>query len=163
MIRKTLALVLLLSFVGCGWKTTCTKTRSYELGEVRMATVGSNLVQSGCFASRYDPLGLNLVLWNRSSQNDNDFLPVIDKELIYSGREGNVLHISYREFYITYNGPYMGSYARTPFFQQVYYDLNKSNLIIFKDWVIHVLEADNAKIRFKVLNEPPRPLIPPPN
>jgi hypothetical protein len=71
------------------------------------------------------------------------------KELLYSGREGDVLHITYREYSVR-------GLARTPFFQQVYYDLKNSHEIVFQDWVLQVLDANNQQIKFKVVNEPPQ-------
>jgi len=160
-----LVLILLLSLplIACGsWKQQCSKYTSYNLGEEKIAAVGSEIAQTGCFASRWDPTGLRRSLFKSSSYDDSYFEPWVDKELIYAGREGNVLHITYRE-YSTYWGKYgVKSLARTPFFQQVYYDLKKSDAIVFQDWVLKVLDANNQLIRFKVVKEPPQPEIPPP-
>lgn len=164
MIRQALVIVLLLPLVACGWNHVCTKTRSYNLGEEKIVSVGSEMVQDGCFASRWDPTGLHKILWKRSSQNDETYEPLIDKELLYAGREGDILHISYREYfrYRDYQNGVEGSFARTPFFQQVYYDLKLSDSIVFQDWVIQVIDANNQSIKFKVVKEPLQPEIPPP-
>ncbi len=150
MIRKALLFVLLLPLVSCGWNHLCTRSTSYNLGEEKATVVGSEMVQIGCFAAKWDPRGLNQALLKRCSQNDDSFVPCVEKELIYSGREGDILHITYREY------TQRGSYARTPFFQQVYYDLKKSDKIMFQDWVLRVIDANNELIRFKVVNEPQR-------
>lgn len=159
-----LVLILLLPIIACGWKQQCTKYTSYSLGEEKIAAVGSEMVQTGCFASREDPMGLNRSLWKRSSQvAPYWFQPYLDRELLYAGREGDVLHITYREYSgrVTPEGA-VGSYARTPFFQQVYYDLKTSDAVVFQDWVLKVLDANNQQIRFKVVIGPPQPEIPPP-
>jgi len=158
MIRQALVIVLLLALVSCGWNHVCTKTRSYNLGEEKIVAVGSEMVQDGCFATRWDPTGLNKILWKRDPQNE--YVALVDKELLYSGREGDVLHISYREFFrfLDYRNGVVSekSGARTPFFQQVYYDLKTSDMVVFQDWVLQVLDANNQRIRFKVVQEPPR-------
>jgi hypothetical protein len=144
--RQLLVFVLLLTIIACGWNHPCTKTRSYNLGEEKIATVGSEMVQNGCYAARWEPQGA-IVRFLRSPYDDSYFEPWIDKELLYSGREGNVLHITYREYSVR-------GLARTPFFQHVYYDLKNSHEIVFQDWLLQVLDANNQQIKFKVVNEP---------
>lgn len=148
MIRKALLFVLLLPFVSCGWNHLCTRSTSYNLEEEKATVVGSEMVQLGCFAAKWEPRGINQTL--RSSQNNVSFVPCVEKELIYAGREGDILHITYREY------TQRGNYARTPFFQQVYYDLKKSDKIMFQNWVLKVIDANNELIRFKVVSEPQR-------
>jgi hypothetical protein len=150
--RQALVFILLLPIVSCGWNHPCTKTRSYNLGEEKIAVVGSEMVQNGCFAARWEPRGLE----QRKAYNDDAWKPLTDKELIYAGREGDVLHITYREFYqwVDYKTGSVSSYARTPFFQQVFYDLKKSDVIVFQDWMLQVLDANNQQIKFKVVKEP---------
>lgn len=152
MIRKMFLFVLLLTIVACGWNHPCTKTMSYNHGEEKVAAVGSEMVQVGCFAARWEPKGLTKILFMRSAYNDDGFEPLIDKELLYAGRAGDILHITYREYStrVTSDGR-VGNFARPPFFQQVYYDLNKSDKIVFQDWVIKVLDASNEQIRFTVI------------
>jgi len=145
--KMFLVIILLLPIISCGWNHVCTKTGSYNIGEEKTAVVGAEIVQiiqGGCLAYRWEPTGPINKLLNRSSYNDDYFNPPIDKELIYAGRAGDTLHLTYREY--TING-----LARTPFFQQVYYDLKTSNEIIFQDWIIQVIDANNQQIRFKVI------------
>jgi len=63
--------------------------------------------------------------------------------LIYSGKLGNKLKISYREF--------SGSLARPAFNNDVEYDLNESNLIGYKGARLEVIEATNDHIKYKVI------------
>lgn len=139
---------------GCGWSQQCDKSRSYELETEMTVTVGSPLVQSGCLSEREDPGILKQIIGKKSHYHDN-FRPRVEQELIYSGREGNTLHITYREY--TYDG-----LARSPFFQQLFYDVSKSDSIVFQNWVLNVLESSNERIKFKVVKEPLRPEVPPP-
>ena len=160
--RKVLVLVLLLPIIACGWNHLCTKTRTYNLGEEKITAVGSEMVKNGCFARRWEPTGLNRDLWQKKAYNDDYWEPLIDKELLYAGRESDVLHITYREYFQwrDLKTGIFSSYARTPFFQQVFYDLKKSDVIVFQDWVIQVLDANNERIKFKVVKEPPGYEIP---
>jgi hypothetical protein len=150
MIRQVLLLVLMLPLVACGWTQQCIKPTSYNLGEEKIAVVGSAMVQIGCLAAQWERRG--------EIQPDPYFEPLIDKELLYAGRVGDNLHISYREYFIDINAQKnrWGSYARPPFFQQAYYDLKTSDTVVFQDWVLQVIDANNERIRFKVIKGPLR-------
>lgn len=145
MIHKALVLVLLLPIVACGWSSQCLQNTTYNLGKETIAVMGTAMVQEtvGCLAIRYEPTGLNLTLFKKSPYLYTAE-PVILKELIYAGREGDTLHITYREYSVK-------GYARTAFFQHLYYDLKTSDNIAFQDNVIQILEANNQQIRFKVI------------
>ena len=64
--------------------------------------------------------------------------------LIYSGRVGDKIKLSYREF--------SGNLARGAFSNEAEYDLSKSNEIAYKGARIKVLNADNQSIRYVVLS-----------
>lgn len=63
--------------------------------------------------------------------------------LIYSGKVGNKINVSYREF--------SGNVARPAFSNDVEYDLSESRTIGYKGAQIEVLEATNELLRYKVL------------
>lgn len=63
--------------------------------------------------------------------------------LIYSGKVGNKINISYREF--------SGSMARPAFSNDVEYDLSESKTIGYKGAEIEVIEATNRNIRYRVI------------
>ena len=151
--RQLIVLTFLFSIVSCGWNHLCVKPRSYILGEEKIAAVGSEMVQAGCFMYRWEPTGLNKDLWQRQAY-DEPSEPLIDRELLYAGREDNVLHITYREYSTQVVGGQIVNYARQPFFQQLFYDLKTSDKIVFQDWVIQVIDANNQQIKFKVIKEP---------
>lgn len=69
---------------------------------------------------------------------DNNF----QQTLIYSGRVGDRIKISYREF--------SGNIARAAFSNEAEYDLKESNIIAYKGARIEVLEANNERIRYIV-------------
>ena len=56
---------------------------------------------------------------------------------------GNKINVSYREF--------QGAMARPAFNNDVEYDLSDSRQIGYKGALIEVLDADNQKIKYKVL------------
>lgn len=76
----------------------------------------------------------------RPSLSMNDF----QQTLIYSGRIGDKIKISYREF--------SNSMARDAFTNDAEYDLSKSTFIAYKGARVEVLEADNESIRYRVLS-----------
>tara|TARA_B100000787_G_C16127485_1_gene265701 strand:+ start:259 stop:876 length:618 start_codon:yes stop_codon:yes gene_type:complete len=64
------------------------------------------------------------------------------QELIYNGRVGDYIKLSYRE--------YSSGMARQSFTQEVQYDLSASKIIAFKDVSINITEATNTKITYEV-------------
>ena len=80
--------------------------------------------------------------WRRDtvvSETGKNFL----QTLIYSGRIGDKLNISYREF--------SGGLARDAFTNSIEYDLSVSKTIGYKGAVIEIIEADNRKIVYKLI------------
>lgn len=67
--------------------------------------------------------------------------------LIYSGRVGDKINISYREF--------SNDIARPAFNNEVEYDLSQSSTITYKGAVIEVIKADNDGITYKVIKSFP--------
>jgi hypothetical protein len=63
--------------------------------------------------------------------------------LIYSGRVGNKISLSYREF--------NDGLARAAFTNTAEYDLSESSIVVYKGAQIEVLEATNQFIRYRVL------------
>jgi hypothetical protein len=64
------------------------------------------------------------------------------KELIYHGKEKDIIKISYRE--------YQKDLARPAFYQDLSYDLTESKIISFRKMSIEVIEATNSYIKFIV-------------
>ena len=149
MIRKMLVLFLLLPLLAsCGWKTQCTKRATYDLEKEKISMVGSEMVQTGCFSARSEPTGINKDIFRiQPQENGYYFQPIVENELIYSGRSVDTLHLTYREYTVR-------GYARPAFSQNVFYDMKASDIITFQGWALQVLEADNQKIRFKVIGGP---------
>lgn len=80
--------------------------------------------------------------FERTSQmnvNDNSF----QQTLLYSGRVGNRVNISYREF--------SGNMARPAYSNDVEYDLDESNVIGYRGAQIEIIDASNTSITYRVL------------
>ena len=73
--------------------------------------------------------------------------PNFRQELIYGGRVGNQIKVTYREF--------SGDFVRSAFAQEAQYDLSTEQTIGFKGVRIQVLEATNTRLRYKVLKSFP--------
>jgi hypothetical protein len=73
------------------------------------------------------------------SEKGNSF----QQTLLYSGRVGNKINISYREF--------SNNSARPAFNHDVEYDLSSSNIIGYKGASIEVISADNSTITYRVI------------
>ena len=145
-IFSTLALSTLIFTNGCFWfpssRTVDIIERSYKLGEVREATVGSTIISvdhqkykevTEFVGIQHTPDGYRTTLHNDESSK---------YELLYMGRSGDTIKVTYREYY--------NDLARQPFFQELQYDLSQSSQITFRNHKIDVLNATNSSIEFIV-------------
>jgi len=73
-------------------------------------------------------------------ESSSDF----QQTLIYTGREGNIIKATYREF--------SSNLARPAFTVDVTYDLKDSDIIAFRGARLQILEATNTLITYKVLS-----------
>ncbi|ACC75892.1 hypothetical protein Bphy_6881 (plasmid) [Paraburkholderia phymatum STM815] len=80
--------------------------------------------------------------WQESKVYSQDY---VRQELVYGGRTGNTIDVSYREF--------RGGYAAPAFYQSVKYDLGASSRIRFQNFSIDVLQADNQTIVYKIVSD----------
>jgi hypothetical protein len=69
--------------------------------------------------------------------------PNFRQELIYGGRVGSQLRLTYRE--------YAGDLIRPGFAQEAQYDISAESVIGFKGVRIEIIEATNTKLRYRVL------------
>jgi len=122
--RKLIVLSILLA--GCGGSTAYFK--DYDIGVEKQATVGSVMV--------------TVSNQERIANHTNR----ITQQLIYGGAAGRVARITYRE--------YGEDLTKPTFFQDLQYDLNESDIVIYQDLSLQVLEASAKQIRFKVLTGP---------
>jgi hypothetical protein len=76
----------------------------------------------------------------------DDSIDRFKEDLIYAGRAGSIIKIAYKE----YKGKESFYLARPAFFQELTYDLGTSSVIVFRNFRITILGADNEKIVFVV-------------
>lgn len=145
--RGAFVLLIPLALAGCASTLTERQTfRSYTLGRVATATIGEAFLvdQDGSIEKVKTWVGLlnSPNGWKIEERYSRDF---IRKELLYSGRSGSTIEVSYREF--------RGGLAAPPFFQNLKYDLSESTVIRFQRFVIEVIKADNQSITYKIVSD----------
>lgn len=130
--KKVIFIVVIFCLVyGCGTVNNLYQTRNFEKDITYDATVGSEIV-----------IVTNIV------KNDvyGTILNKSESTLTYSGKQGNVIKILYRES--------SSGYARPAFTQELTYDLNEDSVITFRNTKIKVIKATNNLIRYVVLESP---------
>lgn len=85
----------------------------------------------------------NFKIETQLSESGNSF----QQTLIYSGKVGDKINISYREF--------SNNLARPAFNNDVEYDLSESNIIGYKGAELEIIKADNRSITYKVIRNFP--------
>ncbi len=70
---------------------------------------------------------------------------IFHQELIYTGISSDTIYITYRE--------YSSNMARPAFFLELKYDINISKLIVFRNYRLKILVADNEHISFKIIQD----------
>ncbi len=131
--RKTIVLGLFLLFCSC---TTTYRISHYQLNKEYITKVGSPMVvREKCWGDSY---------YEAARLKDC----ILRQELLYSGREGNVIHMTYKE-YARQNGNYSSAES---FLQYVGYDLRQSDIISFRDIYFKVIEATETSIEFIVID-----------
>ena len=141
------SILIVASISGCASTVLESKTlQSYTIGNPVTASIGIAFLvdQNGSVKTvkswvglLYSPNG-----WKVEKIYSEDF---IRKELIYSGKSGNTIEISYREF--------RGGLAAPAFYQNLKYDLSESRLITFQNFQIEIINADNQSITYKVIRD----------
>ena|ERR1043166_2483370 len=134
-------------FAGCVSTTLETRTlKSYDIGQTKKANLGDVFLvdQDGSIQKVKRWVGLlnSPDGWQVTEEYSKDF---IRKELIYAGKAGNAIEVSYREF--------RGGYAAPAFFQNLKYDLLESKIIRFQNFKIEILAADNQGIVYVVVSD----------
>jgi len=140
---KISILIVIASTTACGarHRVVPVDSKSYKLDAVIETTVGNPMVTTeDQEVKRGQWIGVL-----RSPSGYEEILTKFKKELIYSGKSGDTVNISYRE--------YGDDYARPAFAQELKYDLKSSKEIRFQNYRFSVLSADNSSIKFKVLGD----------
>lgn len=135
--KTTSNLLLLLTFIisifftGCGLANSHYITYNFEKERVMVANVGAEMLN-----------------WTETYKNDvyGTILGTFEQTLTYSGKQGTVIKIFYRE---ASNG-----FARPSFTQELTYDITGDPIVTFRNTKIKVVEATNSLIKFIVLESP---------
>jgi hypothetical protein len=142
---KWLLIVNSVLLCACGtMHTRVENLKNYSINSVQQANIGSsmlsNKVATVVEGKRWVGLLYSKDGWEHFKEySDDSFM----EELIYTGRSGNTIHISYRE--------YKKDFARPAFFQELRYDIGQSTTIVFKQYKLKIIEATNEYIKFIVL------------
>ncbi|MDP2806955.1 MAG: hypothetical protein Q8O74_02320 [bacterium] len=90
-------------------------------------------------------VGAEMLKWSKTS-NSGSSLSTFTQALTYTGKQGGVIKISYREF--------SDNYARPAFSQELTYDITDDSILVFRDIRLGVIDATNRFIRFIVFEHP---------
>lgn len=99
-------------------------------------------------------MGSPMVLYSKGTEMHTAGGGILKKgvgmELVYTGLTDNILHIVYREYAESDDG----SFAKSPFALSLMYDIRSDSTIVFRDYLIRILESNSRFVRFIVLEEP---------
>ena len=136
-------------FISCsqGDSVIVKQTKSYTIGEDQKTNVGNSMVvrDSGKFIQKKKYIGTGGYgdeNWILTEERTGDSFK---EELVYTGRSGDTIFVTYREYY--------SDLARPAFFQELRYDIGKSDIIVFKEYRIKILEATGEQIKFIILED----------
>lgn len=142
-----MAIATMFALFGCATTTLETKTfKSYFVGREAIATIGEAFLidQNGSVEKVKTWVGVlnSPDGWKVEDRYSQDF---VRKELLYSGKSGATIEVSYREF--------RGGFAAPAFFQNIKYDLTESKVVRFQRFSIEIMQADNQTIKYKILSD----------
>jgi len=104
---------------------------------------GLNMAWRGGFGNLVKGKRIDKSYYNETAttvETSSDF----QQTLIYTGKEGNIIKATYREF--------SGNLARPAFTVDVTYDLKDSDIIAFRGARLQIMQATSTSIQYKVLS-----------
>lgn len=121
-------------------------SQNYVLGQRKHVAVGEAMIMREHITwteeKRWVGLFNTLNGWETTRKPTSDSFR---EELIYTGRSGNFLAITYRE--------YKEEFVIPAFFQSLTYDVSLSHDIVFQNYRLELLGADNKAILFVVVDD----------
>ncbi len=135
-------------FIGCAYlkSTREAYSKSYTLNVEEQASIYTPMITYEYIIYAKAPHKYGLVeeqdRWQSFDYPTDDSFK---EKLIYKGLSGNTVHISYKQYKRDITNPV--------FSQELTYDLRDSDIIVFKNYKIKVLNATNEYIRFRVLSD----------
>ncbi len=146
-VKKISLIIIFLFTIGC--TSTVLKSsafKTYSVGETVNANIGSPFLvaQTGTVQTVRRWVG---VLNSPDGWGTTDFYSpdYIKKELVYSGKSGDTIDISYRE--------YRGDLAAQAFYQSLSYDLSESTEVSFQNFRFRINSATNSAISVTILSD----------
>jgi len=136
---KLLFVISALCLTSCA-SVTSSHVKSFTINQEQSANVGASMIAAEDITYEKHWVG---VMFSPTGYQTIATEDSFKEELIYTGRSDNIINVSYRE--------YKQNFARPAFYQELHYDLGKSNIIVFRNYRIKVLDANNEQITFKVL------------
>ena len=135
------------SLYGCASTTIRNETfKSYSVGETKTVTVGDAFLtnQDGSVRTFKHWVGImnSSDGWQTSTEYSTDYRK---RELLYGGKSGSTIEVSYREF--------RGGLAAPAFTQNLKYDLSESKIVRFQNFQLEILQADNQTITYRILKD----------
>jgi hypothetical protein len=129
--RKILLVLMVVGVGGCGLMNSRYLAYNFSRDQVLVANVGAEMIE---------------VTEERKNDVYGTVLSKFESTLTYSGKEGTVIKIIYRES--------SDDFARPAFNQELTYDIADDKVITFRDTKIRILKATNSMIKFVVLESP---------
>ncbi|GBE06282.1 hypothetical protein BMS3Abin10_01927 [bacterium BMS3Abin10] len=147
--RGVIAVFLCMIFIpGCSTLSTdkVRYAKNYSVNTARQATISSPMIifERTEYVRGSRPVGdvQSREHWERIEYaSDGSFR----EELVYRGRSGNVIHITYREYRKDMFSP--------AFYKELNYDLGESDVFEFRHFRVRVLDATREYIRYVVLGD----------
>lgn len=129
---KKMSILFIIFLFSCGLAVSEFYTKNFEYEQPLEVNVGENLVtiEEGKKNDVYK--------WVVSGTR---------QELVYAGKDHNVLQIDYREYILNRDG----AFIKDGFTQHLRYDLAESDIIVYKNIKIKVLESSGSRIKYMVI------------
>lgn len=141
-LARPILTLLLFWLNGCATKLLPLKTQNYELHVLKEATRGEPMVE---FINQDLVRGDTWLGRGVTQDGWNEEIKIYKEELIYRGRIGDSVVISYRE-----SGH---SSSEESYHKDITHDLNISKEVSFKYYRLRILSADNSSVKFQVLED----------
>ena len=102
-------------------------------------------------------IGSEIITWEEGQKEiDGKIISAVRRTLVYGGMKDNIVNIQFREYNIVQGS----EYPVFMFDQDLNYNLNESDIILYLSLHIKVIKAETQKIEFVVLEGPKTPQLP---
>ncbi|MDL2275633.1 hypothetical protein LJC22_05865 [Desulfosarcina sp. OttesenSCG-928-G10] len=121
-------------------------TRNYTIGQIQQATIGTPMItkRDATIIENTRWVGIAFAPGGFKTTRYYDYEST-QEDLIYTGISGNTIKMTYKQFKYDFEIPV--------FFQDLQYDIGRSNVIAFRQYRIQVTGANNERIQFIVVSD----------